>query len=183
MMQVRDTTTSKVLASRAGLAGVLLSACLLSSCGTQQTKSEEALIILTVRNQPWTPAPSENFVGHVRVSRLIRAEDPSRLTYGSVEFAPGARTNWHTHPGGQLLIVSEGEGRVQEWGKPIRVIRAGDIVWTPPHVKHWHGASPNVSMTQGAATEVVNGRSVDWLERVSNTSYDAEPTYPTQLHP
>lgn len=131
--------------------------------------------VLTIKDQPSTLAPSENFTGTVRVTRLIEGEDPSDLTCGCVEFQPGAHSNWHTHPKGQLLIVTEGTGLVQEWGKPVRKIQKGDVIWTPPGVKHWHGAAPNTSMTHMAVTETLNGKAVDWLERVTDETYKTSP--------
>ena len=94
----------------------------------------------------------------------------SRLT---VSFAPGARSAWHTHPRGQLLIVTDGVGRVQQWGGAVEEIRSGDVVWTPPGVKHWHGASPTAAMTHIAIQELVDGKAVEWLEKVTDEEYGA----------
>jgi 4-carboxymuconolactone decarboxylase len=88
-----------------------------------------------------------------------------------VTFEPGARSAWHTHPAGQVLIVTAGAGRVQQWGGPIEEIRPGDVVRIPPGVKHWHGASPNIGMTHIAIQETVGGRNVDWMEQVSEEQY------------
>lgn len=130
--------------------------------------------VTTISAHPAVAAPKENFTGNVKVTRLVQGEEPSNLTCGFVEFSPGARSNWHTHPKGQLLIVSEGSGLVQEWGKPVKKIKAGDIVWTPPGVKHWHGGALDSSMKHSAVTETVNGKAVDWLERVTDEQYKAK---------
>ena len=124
--------------------------------------------------QPSTSGPAEYFTGTVKVTRLVQADDPSDLTCGSVEFQAGARSNWHTHPKGQLLIVSEGVGLIQEWGKPVRKIKAGDVIWTPANVKHWHGATPDSSMIHTAVTETLNGKAVEWMERVTDEQYKAQ---------
>lgn len=130
--------------------------------------------VVTIKDQPSTLAPAEYFTGTAKVARLITGEDPSDLTCGSVEFQPGARSNWHTHPKGQLLIITKGHGLVQEWGKPARKIKAGDVVWTPPNVKHWHGAAVKHSMTHTAVTETQEGKAVEWMERVTDEQYKSE---------
>ena len=101
------------------------------------------------------------------------APDPARVFGASVTFAPGARTAWHTHPLGQTLIVTAGCGRAQSWGGPIQIIRPGDVVWFAPGEKHWHGAAPTTAMTHIALVEVLDGRSADWLEHVSEGQYQA----------
>jgi quercetin dioxygenase-like cupin family protein len=115
--------------------------------------------------------PAENFTGSVRVDPSIQAIAPSRLAGGSVTFEPGARTAWHTHPLGQTLIVTAGIGRVQSWGGPVEEIRLGDVVRIPPNVKHWHGASPTEAMTHIALVEQLDGKSVEWMEKVSDAQY------------
>ena len=115
--------------------------------------------------------PSEWFTGAVRVDPLFQAPEPARVTGGSVTFEPGARTNWHTHPLGQTLIVTAGVGRVQRWGGPVEEIRPGDVVWIAPGEKHWHGAAPSTSMTHIAIQEKLNGSVGDWLEAVSDEQY------------
>jgi len=102
---------------------------------------------------------------------LFQANEPSRTTAASVTFEPGARTAWHTHPLGQVLIVMSGTGRIQRWGGPIEEIRAGDVVWIPAGQKHWHGASPTTGMTHIAIQEKIGGKNVDWLEKVSDDQY------------
>jgi quercetin dioxygenase-like cupin family protein len=107
----------------------------------------------------------------VRVDPLFPARDPGRTSGGSVTFEPGARSAWHTHPLGQILIVTAGVGRVQQWGGLAQEIRPGDIVWIPPGVKHWHGAAPTTAMTHIAIQEHVDGKVVDWMEKVSDEQY------------
>jgi quercetin dioxygenase-like cupin family protein len=93
-----------------------------------------------------------------------------------VYFEPGARTNWHTHPLGQILIVMDGAGRVQSWGGPLREIGPGDVVWIPPGEKHWHGAAPGSAMTHLAIQEALGGEQAAWLEPVSDETYLADPS-------
>ena len=116
--------------------------------------------------------PADWFTGTVRIDPLfLKADDPARATGASVTFEPGARTARHTHPLGQTLIVTAGCGRVQREGGPIEEIRPGDVVWFPPGEKHSHGASPNTAMTHIAIQETLDGKSVDWLEHVSDEQY------------
>jgi 4-carboxymuconolactone decarboxylase len=124
------------------------------------------------------PGPAENFTGGVRVEMLFEALDPSQASGGSVSFEPGARTAWHSHPRGQILIVTAGTGRVQRWGDPIEEIRAGDVVRIPAGQKHWHGASPQASMTHLAIAEHRDGTVVQWMESVSDEQYNAVPPEP-----
>ena len=120
------------------------------------------------------PGPAANFVGGAQVEQLLTPHAPSRLSIGTVTFAPGARSSWHTHPVGQTLIVTAGLGRVQQWGQPVQVIRPGAVGWIPPGVKHWHGASATEGMTHLAIQETVDGRNVDWKEPVSADQYGRE---------
>jgi len=118
--------------------------------------------------------PAEWFTGTVRVDPLFQAPDPARVLGASVTFEPGARTAWHTHPLGQTLIVTAGAGRAQRWGGPIEEIRPGDVVWIPPGEKHWHGAAPTTAVTHIAVQEQLNGKAVDWMEKVSDEQYRSE---------
>ncbi len=122
--------------------------------------------------QPSSKGPGDYFTGTVRVDPLFQADDPARATGASVTFEPGARTAWHTHPLGQTLIVTSGLGRVQREGGPVEEIRPGDVIWFPPGEKHWHGASPTVAMTHVAIQERLDGKSVDWMEKVTDGQYD-----------
>src|SRR5437773_8061080 len=122
-------------------------------------------------SQPSRQAPAQYFTGSVRIDPLFQAKDPSHTSGAYVTFEPGARTAWHTHPLGQILIVTAGTGRVQRWGDPGQEIGAGDVVWIPPGQKHWHGASPATTMTHMAIQEYVDGKNVDWMEPVSDEHY------------
>ena len=124
-------------------------------------------------SQPSGKGPADYFTGAVRVDPLFQAPDPARVRGASVTFEPGARTAWHTHPLGQTLIVTSGCGRVQAWGGPVDEIRPGDVVWFPPGEKHWHGATPTTAMTHIAIQEALDGKTVDWLEHVSDEQYRA----------
>jgi 4-carboxymuconolactone decarboxylase len=117
------------------------------------------------------PGPAEHFTGSVRVEMLFEARDPSHTSGGSVTFEPGARTAWHSHPRGQILIVTAGTGRVQRWGDPVDEIRTGDVVRIPAGQKHWHGASPQAAMTHLAISEHRDGTTVEWMEQVSDEQY------------
>jgi len=108
------------------------------------------------------------FTGSAQVQELFPAADPSRTSGGKVKFEPGARSAWHTHPLGQILIVTDGTGWIQQWGGPIEEIRKGDVIWIPPGVKHWHGATPSTAMTHIAIQEQLNGKAVEWLEKVTD---------------
>ncbi|HKX41975.1 MAG TPA: cupin domain-containing protein [Burkholderiaceae bacterium] len=117
------------------------------------------------------PGPAEFFTGSVRVTPMFPATPDINASGGLVAFEPGARSAWHTHPAGQHLIVTSGIGLTQEWGKPVQEIRAGDVIWCPPGVKHWHGASPTAGMAHIAVTGMVNGKNVEWLEKVNDEQY------------
>jgi quercetin dioxygenase-like cupin family protein len=121
--------------------------------------------------RPSAKGPADWFTGTVRIDPLFEAPDPARGRGASVTFEPAARTAWHTHPLGQTLIVTTGVGRVQHWGGPIEEIRQGDVVWFAPGEKHWHGASPTTAMTHIAIQEALNGKQVDWMEKVGDEQY------------
>jgi len=118
--------------------------------------------------------PTENFTGSVSVQYFVQPKSPARTSSALVTFQPGARTAWHTHPLGQVLIVTAGTGRVQRWGDPVDEIRQGDVVWIPPGQKHWHGGAPNSSMSHIAIVEALDGKSADWMEKVSEEQYGAQ---------
>jgi quercetin dioxygenase-like cupin family protein len=124
-------------------------------------------------SQPSTKGSADWFTGTVRVDPLFEAPAPARVRGASVTFEPGARTNWHTHPLGQTLIVTAGCGRAQREGGPIEEIRPGDVVWIPPNERHWHGAAPTTAMTHIAIQEALDGKAVDWMEKVSDEQYRA----------
>jgi quercetin dioxygenase-like cupin family protein len=124
-------------------------------------------------SQPSGKGPAEYFTGTVRIDPLFQAPDPARASGAYVTFEPGARSAWHTHPLGQTLIVTAGCGLVQSWGSPIRKIRPGDVVWCPPNEKHWHGAATTTAMTHIAIQEQLDGKVVEWMEKVSDEQYQA----------
>jgi 4-carboxymuconolactone decarboxylase len=139
---------------------------------TTASTGAQTIVITRDGSRPVTAAPTEHFTGRVRVEMLFDALDPSHASGGSVTFEPGARTAWHSHPRGQILIVTAGIGRVQRWGDPIEEIRAGDVVRIPAGQKHWHGASPQASMTHIAITEHRDGTVAQWMEKVSDEQYN-----------
>lgn len=146
---------------------------LASGAQSQTPKDEGAIRIMRGGSQPSRQAPAENFTGSVRVDPLFQASAPARAAGSLVTFDPGARTAWHSHPLGQILIVTAGTGRVQRWGDPVEEIRKGDVVWIPPGQKHWHGAAPKSSMAHIAIVEQLDGKSVEWMEKVSDAQYSA----------
>lgn len=127
--------------------------------------------ITRVGSQDCMTGPADWFTGRTRIDPLFQAPDPARVAGASVTFEPGARTAWHTHPLGQTLIVTSGLGWVQCEGEQVEEIRPGDVVWFPPGVKHWHGASPTTAMTHIAIQEALDGKAVEWLEQVSDEQY------------
>ena len=122
-------------------------------------------------SQASNKGPAEYFTGTVRVEMLVEPADPARVVGASVTFEPDARTAWHTHPLGQTLIVTYGRGWVRRWGGPVEAIRPGDVVWFAPGEKHWHGATATSAMTHIAIQEKLNGKTVDWMEQVSDEQY------------
>lgn len=121
--------------------------------------------------KPSAKGPADWFTGTVRIDPLFAIAEPSRAAGNAVTFEPGARTAWHTHPLGQILIVTAGLGQVQRWGGPVEPIRPGDVVRFEPGEKHWHGAAPDVAMTHIAIQEALDGKSVEWLEHVTDEQY------------
>lgn len=126
----------------------------------------------------WEWAPPECFTGKVRIEFLSTPPAPARVSCRNTMFEAGARSNWHTHPLGQTLIVTAGTGWTQCEGEEIVVIQAGDVIWCPPGHKHWHGATATTAMTHIAVQEAVDGRNVDWLESVSDDQYLSGPGHP-----
>jgi quercetin dioxygenase-like cupin family protein len=122
-------------------------------------------------SQPSSKGPAEYFTGTVRIDPLFQAIAPARARGASVTFEPGARTAWHSHPLGQILIVTAGCGLAQRWGGPIEQIRPGDVIWFSPGEKHWHGATATTAMTHIAIQEQLDGKAVDWMEQVSDEQY------------
>jgi len=122
-------------------------------------------------SQPSVKGTADWFTGTVRIDPLFKTNPPARVAGASVTFEPGARTAWHTHPLGQTLIVTAGCGRAQRRGGPIEEIRPGDVIWFPPGEKHWHGAAPTTAMTHIAIQEALDGKVVDWMEKVDDDQY------------
>lgn len=125
-------------------------------------------------SQPSAAGPEDYFTGRVRIDAPFGGNAPARVGGATVTFEPGARTAWHTHPLGQTLLVTTGQGRVQREGGSIEAIHPGDIVWFAPGEKHWHGAAPDVAMTHVAIAEAQDGKVVDWLEKVTDAQYNGE---------
>ena len=159
-------TTANIAA--AGLAGALW-----CSAQSQASAEQEAIRITRAGTQPAQSLPADYFTGAVRMDSAFQVGEPARVSGGRILFEPGARTAWHTHPLGQTLIVTAGTGRVQRWGDSVDEMRQGDIVWIPPGQKHWHGAAPNTSVTHIAITGQLDGKTVEWLEKVSDAQYAA----------
>ncbi|MCS2169882.1 cupin domain-containing protein [Scandinavium sp. TWS1a] len=133
----------------------------------------DATQIVTAGSQNAIYGSAENFTGRVRVDPLFKPDDNISVSGAYVTFEPGARSAWHTHPAGQRLIVTSGVGLTQVEGQPVQIIRPGDVVSCPPGVKHWHGAAPGSAMTHLAITGVVDGKSVNWKELVTDEQYHA----------
>jgi 4-carboxymuconolactone decarboxylase len=153
---------------------ILISLNVMTLAAQSQTSTEQDAIRITRGvSRPSRAAPADNFTGAARIDSSFGASAPAQMSGARVLFERGARTAWHTHPLGQLLIVTAGTGRVQRWGDAIDEIRQGDAVWIPPGQKHWHGAGPNSSMTHIAIVEQLDGKAVEWMEKVSDAQYTA----------
>jgi quercetin dioxygenase-like cupin family protein len=137
----------------------------------QSTADPDQQTVARAGSLPALPAPMSNFTGRPTVRALANPVAPGRAAFGEVTFPAGARSHWHTHPAGQVLYVLKGCGLTQQEGGPVTRICQGDTVYTPPGVKHWHGATPDGEMVQLSVTETVDGRNVDWLEPVSDAQY------------
>jgi quercetin dioxygenase-like cupin family protein len=154
------------------LVAMVMSLSLLASAASVgSSQAPQAITITRSGSQPSRQGPAENFTGSVRIDPLFNANAPSRTSGGRVTFEPGARTAWHTHPLGQTLIVTAGSGWVRQWGGPIQDIREGDVVGIPPGQKHWHGATATTGMTHIAIQEWLDGKNVEWMEKVSDEQY------------
>lgn len=164
---------------------LLVLACVVSA-QTQQTMKDETSKTMTVTRKgerPTSKGPEATFTGTVSVESMFPASAPSRVASGSVTFQPGARSAWHTHPMGQALIVTAGKGWVQQEGGEKFEIAPGDVVWTPPGVKHWHGATPTTTLTHIAIQESVDGKTVEWMEKVTDEQYNAGAKAEAQAKP
>ncbi len=139
--------------------------------GASEPKAADGQRITRVGSQASAAGPAEYFTGRARIDPLWPAGDDIHASGAMVTFEPGARSAWHTHPAGQRLVVVSSVGLTQEWGKPVQEIRPGDVVWCPPGVKHWHGASPTTAMTHLAVSGTRDGKNVEWMEKVSDAQY------------
>lgn len=138
-----------------------------------QVPGEKAMSIVRNGEQPSIMGAPGNFVGNARIDSLIAPRAPSTVSAGAVTFQPGARSVWHTHPLGQTLVVTAGTGWIQQESGEKQVIKPGDVIWTPPGVKHWHGATATTGMTHIAIQESRDGKNVEWLEPVTDVQYEA----------
>lgn len=156
----------------------MLAACAVVTVAGAANASEPALgqQITRAGTLEASMGPADRFVGRVRVEPLFAADGNLNASAAYVTFESGARSAWHIHPAGQRLIVVSGTGLTQEWGRPIQQIQTGDVVVCPPGIKHWHGAGPSTAMTHLAITGAVDGKSVDWMEQVSDAEYDTWAT-------
>jgi quercetin dioxygenase-like cupin family protein len=161
----------RILLLSIGLGTVVLSPALVGAA-EERGASISAQQIMRAGSQPSAAGPAANFIGQVRVDMVWPADDGINASGALVTFEPGARSAWHTHPAGQRLVVVSGLGLTQEWGKPVQEIRPGDVLWCPPDVKHWHGASPKTAMTHLAVTGTADGKNVEWMEKVSDDQYN-----------
>ncbi|TFY85474.1 cupin domain-containing protein [Pseudomonas nabeulensis] len=138
-------------------------------------ESEGEQQVRRANSQASMAGPADYFSGQVRVDPLFPASDEINASGAYVSFEAGARSAWHTHPAGQRLVVMSGVGLTQEWGKPVQRILPGDVIVCPPGVKHWHGAAPHSAMMHLAVTGTVDGKNVDWMEKVTDAEYGALP--------
>jgi len=168
----------RTLVKAAGVIVLALPAILRAQDGVAE-KQESRIEIKRRGSQPPTEAPAEHFTGRVRIEPLFQENDPSHTSAAYVTFEPGAHSAWHTHPLGQILIVTAGTCWVQRWGDAIEELRPGDAVWIPPGQKHWHGASPTSAMTHIAIQGAVDGKNIDWMEKVTEEQYNMKPSTKT----
>ncbi len=161
-----------ILSRRSGLKVMAALAVTTLGLPTPASAAEQQHMEITrIGSQPSAKGPADWFTGTVRIDSLFDRKDPARVNGATVTFEPGARTAWHTHPLGQTLIVTSGFGWVQQEGGPVEEIRPGDVVWIGPGVKHWHGATTTTAMTHIAIQEKLDGKAVDWMEKVTDGQY------------
>jgi len=142
---------------------------------TAPEAASQGIVIAGRDAQEISDGPVGNFTGHARVQRLFLPTPPARMQGAYVTFEPGARTAWHSHPAGQILVVTAGSGRIQQRGGTVQALHEGDVVWTPPGMKHWHGATPTTALTHMALVEQLNGKSATWMEKVTDAHTTAHP--------
>jgi quercetin dioxygenase-like cupin family protein len=137
-------------------------------------ENSQKITITRSGSHPSAEGPADNFTGSVHIDRLFNANKPPHISVGRVTFAPGARTAWHSHPVGQILIVTAGTGWIQQWGGQIEEIREGDVVWIPPGQKHWHRATATTAMTHLSIVEQQEGKTAQWMEKVTDEQYNGK---------
>ena len=165
---------SKVLAASAATLSLLTTevhAVDKSLVSPQVQTSNREVRVIHFGSQPSVRGSADYFSGTVRIDSPFQGTDAARVGGATVTFEPGARTAWHSHPLGQTLLVTAGVGQVQHWGGEVQEIKSGDIIWIPPHVKHWHGATASTAMTHIAIAEALDGKVVDWMEQVSDEQF------------
>ncbi|MCB1158129.1 MAG: cupin domain-containing protein [Leptospiraceae bacterium] len=151
---------------------ILLLLALISTCSTVKESINSQMVITRKETQSTLNVPTKLFTGPVEVKGLLDIKEPRKVSGALVTFFPKSRTNWHTHPMGQLMIVTEGNGLIQQWGGKIQSIKSGDVIWTPPGVKHWHGADKSERMSHVVIQESKDGKNVEWMEAVSDEQYN-----------
>jgi quercetin dioxygenase-like cupin family protein len=156
---------------RITLCAAALQATVATAAEPKASTTAAAQKITRAGSQPSAAGPADFFSGRARVDPVWPADNNINASGGLVTFEPGARSAWHTHPAGQHLLVVSGVGLTQEWDNPVQEIRTGEVVWCPPGVKHWHGASPTTAMTHLAITGTVDGKNVTWMEKVTDERY------------
>jgi quercetin dioxygenase-like cupin family protein len=157
------------------LAGLALA---LAAAGAAAQAPRGGVEIQRNGSEPSRKGPPETFTGAVRLDTPFAGRAPSRVSGSVVTFEPGARTAWHSHPVGQTLIVTNGCGWIQGEGGAVETIRPGDVVWTPPGVRHWHGGTPTTTMTHVAIVESLDGERAKWMEHVTDAQYRTGPRTP-----
>jgi 4-carboxymuconolactone decarboxylase len=172
MMNSESTGIHNMKKSLFGIA-VCVAAPLAAGAGQDSGGGAATQTITRAGTQASVAGPAENFTGRVRVDPLFPATKDINASGAYVTFEPGARSAWHIHPAGQRLVVISGVGLTQEWGKPVQEIRPGDVIVCPPGVKHWHGATATTGMTHLAVSGSMDGKSVQWMEKVSDEQYNA----------
>jgi 4-carboxymuconolactone decarboxylase len=155
------------------LIAMLFAFFLLAATSVLACEAGQAIRIDRKASQPSTPGAAEYFTGQVWIDTPFKGDAPARAYGATVTFAPGARTAWHRHPFGQILVVTKGTGLVQRSGDPVETIRLGDVVWIPPQQKHWQGAAPDTAMSHIAIVEQLDGKATEWMEQVSDAQYSA----------
>src|SRR5512143_2999752 len=153
---------------------MVLSALLAAGQALAADAPKPAQTISRAGTQASIKGSADYFTGNVRIDPLFPANDSAPFSGAYVTFEPGARSAWHIHPKGQHLLVTAGVGRTGEWEDKVEEIRAGDVIWCPPGVKHWHGASPTTAMTHIALTGTINSKNVEWMEKVSDEQYNGK---------